>query len=171
MLTSPLRPGPPRRPAPAAALLFAFLLLLGGCGEEERPAPGREGDPVQIRLFPSVRAISPGAAFDVGLEMTPAPGWHLYWKGKSDSGAPIRIVPVLPEGVSAGEVLWPVPERLLSPGGILDHVYYDKVVIVLPLCAAEELPPGEEVRIRLAVDWIACREACVFGAVVHDQPR
>ncbi len=50
------------------------------------------------------------------------PGWHTYWRNPGDSGEPTRLAWVLPEGWSAGEIIWPVPER--QPiGPLVDYGY------------------------------------------------
>lgn len=120
--------------------------------------------PVAIRLVAETTAAPAGGIVTLGLVFTIAPEWHLYWRGCSDSGAPIAVKMELPPGSQAGEFLWPAPQRHISPGGILDHVYEGEVVLILPVTLSVDIPPGGTVSFHGRVDWVVCRESCEFGA-------
>src|SRR5947209_6203639 len=60
-------------------------------------------------LVADTTAITPGKAFTVGVYLQMDPGWHTYWQFPGESGAPPKIQWVLPEGFTAGEIQWPIP--------------------------------------------------------------
>lgn len=88
-------------------------------------------------------------------------GWHIYGNAKNDTGFPARFTPAFPPGIELVAEVWPAPSRHVSPGGILDHVYEGETAVFLDLRVAADAPIGEA-ELGLAVDWLVCREACVF---------
>ncbi|MHC4781281.1 MAG: protein-disulfide reductase DsbD domain-containing protein, partial [Planctomycetota bacterium] len=84
-----------------------------------------------------------------------------YWKGRNDSGLFPEVRLALPEGYSAGEVLWPAPHRKISPGNILDHVYTKRAVLLIPVRIPESARGGPPAGITATLEWMTCREACV----------
>jgi hypothetical protein len=59
-------------------------------------------------------------------------------------------------------VIWPVPERLVEPGGLLDHVYTGRVVLPFHVRVPESAAGTRETP-SVHVEWMACRTACVLG--------
>jgi thiol:disulfide interchange protein DsbD len=107
-------------------------------------------------------AAAPGESLLVGVSFDIQPGWHLYWNGTNDTGYPIQVRPELPAGWSAGRLLWPAPERHVSPGNILDHVYTGRVTLLLPLRAGPA--EADSVILKARLEWLACREVCLPGS-------
>ncbi len=120
-------------------------------------------EPVRARLVCDRVAIEAGGPARLGILFDIDPGWHLFWDGCNNTGYPIHARPDFPEGITAGELVWPAPERLVSPGDILDHVYAKQVLLILPVEVTEDLEPGASVALSCALEWVACREACVIG--------
>ncbi len=58
-----------------------------------------------------------------GLQLAHQPEWHTYCKNSGDSGLPTSIAWELPEGVSAGEIAWPLPKKF--PRGNLANYGYE----------------------------------------------
>jgi hypothetical protein len=115
------------------------------------------------RLIAENTLLVPGTTATLGVTFDIEPGWHLYWNGQNDTGYPIRVTLDLPEGFTSEETLWPAPERHVSPGQILDHVYTDRVTLLIPIRVPEDAPPGAEVTLRCGTEWLACREICLPG--------
>lgn len=118
---------------------------------------------VRARLVCDRVGIVAGGVARLGILLDIDPGWHLFWDGCNNTGYPIQARPDFPEGFSPGELLWPAPARLVSPGDVLDHVYERQVLLIFPVDVAESVAPGESVTFSCALDWVACREACVIG--------
>src|SRR5438132_6153154 len=59
-------------------------------------------------LLVAQRTVKPGDALRVGLSLTLKPGWHTYWRTPGDSGLPASVTWILPPGVSASDIAWPV---------------------------------------------------------------
>jgi thiol:disulfide interchange protein DsbD len=89
-------------------------------------------------------------------------GWHLYWRNSGDTGMPIDIELDLPDGITAGDPIWPVPERHESEGDLLDYIYEDEVTLIYPLRVGTDAT-GDSAQVRATVDFLVCDEVCVPG--------
>jgi thiol:disulfide interchange protein DsbD len=67
----------------------------------------------------------------------------------------------LPEGLTAGEILWPFPVRF-STGPVRSYGYEREVLLLVDVRVPSSLGPGE-VRLSGRVDWLECQEACLPG--------
>nr|WP_162595230.1 thioredoxin family protein [Variovorax sp. PBL-E5] len=110
--------------------------------------------------------VAPGAPIWVGLQITHQPQWHTYWKNPGDSGLPTELAWSLPAGVSAGEIVWPVPKKI-PIGNLANYGYEDTVLLPVPLTVAPDFKPplaltgGGELDVRLKASWLVCRQECV----------
>jgi len=123
-----------------------------------RSALGNEAM-VQTWLVADHVTVTPGTTFHVGLRMEIEPGWHTYWRNPGDSGEPTLIVWDLPEGVTAGEIIWPAPSAF-PYGHLMNYGYGNEVVLPVPLTIAEDFD-GRFLEIRAATSWLVCEEVCI----------
>jgi DsbC/DsbD-like thiol-disulfide interchange protein len=107
--------------------------------------------------------IAPGGTLQVGLVLTLEEHWHVYWINAGDSGEPPKITWTLPEGVTAGPMLFPIPSRL-PLGPLMDFGYEDEVAFPVQLTAANSVKPGPT-HIDAKVSYLVCREVCIPGRV------
>ncbi len=132
-----------------------------GFGED----PEEVSDPLaRVTLITENPSGSPGGTVMLGVHLQIQEGWHVYWDGLNDTGYPVSVDLELPAGVTAGEMLWPAPERHISPGNILDHVYVGEVTLLVPLTVSGSAAVGSSMRVDATVNWLACREACIPGS-------
>jgi thiol:disulfide interchange protein DsbD len=115
----------------------------------------------QARLVLSADTARPGETILAGVQLRMAKGWHTYWRYGGDAGAPTQIKWKLPEGVTAGEIQWPVPEKL-EQGGLFTYIYHGEVVLLVPLTIAASVPAGS-LSLQAKVSWLECEELCVPG--------
>lgn len=136
---------------------------LAACRAEQPPAvPAAPAAHAKVTLVRGAREAAPGATVDVGVSFAIDPGWHLYWNGRNDTGEAPKVRLDLPPGVTAGPTLWPAPERHVSGGDILDHVYQHGVTLVIPVTIPADAPQGSEIRISADCSWLVCDKVCVF---------
>ena len=145
-----------------AALFIGTAILCSGCSADRRGRPS-DDQPVAVSVEVVPEAAAPGEAVTLVWRFALAEGWHLYWAGRNDSGYPPRIDLNLPEGWVVGGLQWPVPERYVSAGDILDHVYFEELVLIQKLGAPAGAEAGREVKIQADVQWLACKDMCVPG--------
>jgi thiol:disulfide interchange protein len=114
-----------------------------------------------VQLIVSADTAKPGDTIWAGVDMKMDAGWHTYWKNPGDSGIATTIKWDLPPGVSAGEIQWPLPEKL-PPAEVTTYGYENEVMLLVPLTLATNLPPGP-LDLKADVAWLECQEQCVPG--------
>jgi thiol:disulfide interchange protein DsbD len=171
----------PRLALPRVAL-FCLALLLGGpaLAQFAKPGPagltGVGGGPMggavggavvqteQVRA--ELLAFAPdGVGADktlwVGLQLAHQPQWHTYWKNAGDSGLPTRLEWTLPKGVSAGEIVWPVPQKIRI-GSLANFGFEGTLLLPVPLTVGKDFAgSGDKLEIKLAASWLVCKQECV----------
>jgi len=116
----------------------------------------------QVRLVLSADTARPGDTVLAGVDLKMDPGWHTYWKNPGAAGLATKIEWQLPPGVTAGEIQWPLPEKL-PPAEVTTYGYDDEVVLLVPLKLAPDLKPGP-LDLKAKVSWLECKEACIPGS-------
>ena len=131
--------------------------LLGLAGFPARAAH------TQAALVLEAGSAKAGETVWAALRLRMDPGWHTYWKnaGEGGLGMPTKITWQLPPGVTAGEIHWPVPEKLVAADATT-YVLSDEAALLIPLTLAKELPPGS-LMLTGKVSWLECQTACVPG--------
>ncbi|MEO0393999.1 MAG: protein-disulfide reductase DsbD domain-containing protein, partial [Pseudomonadota bacterium] len=121
---------------------------------------GYDSLPARIAMVPEQTTLEPGGTVWLALDIELAPGWHTYWENPGDSGLPTEIDWLLPEGFSAGEPLYPVPER--QPfGPIINYGFDTRTTILWPVQVADDLELGETYYVSGQVDYLVCAEICI----------
>lgn len=137
-----------------------FLLLLALMAMPARAAH------TAVNLFFANDAVPAGTTVLAGVELEMESGWHTYWKNPGESGDATVVKWQLPPGVTAGEILWPVPKKL-PPAEVTTYGYSDKIVLIIPLTLAPNLADGP-LEISAKVSWLECKESCIPGsAEIH----
>ena len=98
----------------AGCVLFELAAFTAQAGPASEAAGDLLGDSphagtVRARLLSEVAEIGAGETFLVGVLIEMDSGWHTYWENGGDAGLPTTIEWTLPEGWSAGPILWPTP--------------------------------------------------------------
>ncbi len=115
----------------------------------------------QIRLLLSAATARPGDTVMAGISLQMQPGWHSYWLNPGDSGLATKVEWILPPGVTAGEIQWPVPEKLVTPP-LTTYVYSGEAILLVPLKIATDAPTGP-LEIKAKVSWQECADQCILG--------
>ena len=127
------------------------------------PVAAAEPHPVQAQLIAEVDAIAAGAAFDVGVRLEMAAGWHTYWRYGGDAGLPTRVEWTLPAGFEAGALQWPAPHKYTEQGELVTYGYEGETVLLTRMRPPEVLPAGSSAELAATVSWLVCRELCIPG--------
>jgi thiol:disulfide interchange protein/DsbC/DsbD-like thiol-disulfide interchange protein len=127
-------------------------------------AVGANAAHTHASLLLSATAAKPGESIVAGIRLEMDPGWHTYWRNPGAAGSPTKIEWELPPGVTAGDIQWPLPEKL--PEGdneeLTTYIYHDEVVLLVPLTFAPDLKPGP-VELKAKVLWLECEKLCLPG--------
>jgi thiol:disulfide interchange protein DsbD len=137
---------------------FVSLLVLLLC-----PAVWAQPKPhTKATLYLSEATAKPGSTVTAALHMQMDQGWHTYWSNPGDSGKATKIAWDLPPGVTAGEIQWPVPEKLDSDG-LITYDFNNETALIIPLTIAADAPAGA-VTIKGKASWLECEKSCIPGS-------
>ncbi|HJT25124.1 MAG TPA: protein-disulfide reductase DsbD domain-containing protein [bacterium] len=136
-------------------LAVGFLFLV-------TPAFSQDFSHVKVELLPEQNSITPGGSVTVGFHFRMARGWHIYWKNPGDSGQAPSINWTLPDGFTAGDILWPTPQ-LIPLNSLADYGYTNEVFLMVPIQAPPNVKPGHLERLTAHVRWLVCNEICIPG--------
>jgi DsbC/DsbD-like thiol-disulfide interchange protein len=138
-----------------------FSVLLANICSVAHAGPGN--DKVQVETVADTSPIVPGKPFNLGIKFAISPGWHIYWKNPGDSGLPTQVKLNLPEGFTAGNLMYPVPSRLELPGDIINYAYENEVMLMVQITPPKDLPIGKSVSISGKASWLVCQDSCIAG--------
>lgn len=143
------------------ALLFAVPLF-----PAQAQAPAQAPGPyVALKIIPEKNTIVAGQILRVAVEQTITPNWHTYYLNPGDSGAEPRITWTLPEGMQAGMVRWPAPERI-PYAGLMNYGYAGSVTMVQELKAPQTLPDGP-LTLTAEIEVLVCNDICIPEVSTH----
>ncbi|MFM1944544.1 MAG: hypothetical protein RI897_3526 [Verrucomicrobiota bacterium] len=133
-------------------ILLAWLFLVGGVFAQSH---------TQVSLVFSHGEVRPGDTLQVGVFLRMDPGWHTYWVNPGEAGGATEVEWDLPDGVSIGELRWPVPE-VYELEGIYNYVYHGEVMLVADVRVEAGVGAGVK-EVRAKVEWLECAKICVPG--------
>lgn len=94
-----------------------------------------------------------------GVDLKMDPGWHTYWKNSGEAGIPTTISWQLPPGITAGDIRWPLPEKL-PPIEVTTYGYNNEVMLLVPLTIGTNAPSGP-VTLTANLAWLECKDVCI----------
>ncbi len=140
-------------------LFWLAALLPGVAVQAQVTAP--DGNAITVELVAESQTVVSGETVSLALTMSPAPGWHGYWKNPGDSGMETQVAWDLPAGLTAGALQYPVPDQL-TVAGLMNYVYEGDYAHLVDITVPTGLGPGTSLPIRARVDYLACtEEVCV----------
>ncbi|WP_243444737.1 protein-disulfide reductase DsbD family protein [Sphingosinicella humi] len=140
-------------------MLAAWVAVLIGSGAAAQLPAGENA--IAVRLVAEDSTPAAGETVTLAFVMTPKEGWHGYWQNPGDAGVPPSAEWTLPQGVTAGPLQFPVPERL-TIAGLMNYVYEGPYAQLVELDVPEGLTPGTPLPLRARLDYLACTdEICV----------
>jgi len=125
--------------------------------------PPPPADLVKGDLVAETVSIAPGATLWVALHLEIKAGWHIYWRNPGDSGLPTAIDWKLPPGVSAGQIVWPVPEHFVQ-NGIGNYGYAGTTDLLVPITVPDGLAAEQTAQLAAEASWLVCADICIPGS-------
>lgn len=143
------------------ALLFSVLLWLFAIV----PALATTSLPVdtgkvEASLLSSHYTVAPGQTFQIALKTTLDDQWHTYWRNPGDSGEPVQITWTLPDRVSAGEIVWPLPYPIPT-GPIINYGFEGEPLFPVTFTVAEDAAIGAVIEVQADVYYLVCKDICI----------
>jgi len=153
----------------AICLLFASLIWNLAQAQAQISLASTAGPVVrtdQVRAELMAHApdgLDAGKTVWAGLQLAHIPEWHTYWKNPGDSGLPTVLEWTLPEGITAGDIAWPLPKKI-PIGNLANYGYEGMVLLPVPLTVTPAFQPpagSDMVDIGLRATWLVCRKECI----------
>ena len=157
------------RNATSSIALFAVLtgasaqLLSKDSAQAKAASAVVQTEQVRAELFAHAPdGVAPGKPVWLGLQIRHQPHWHTYWKNPGDSGLPTVLQWTLPAGVTAGDIDWPTPHRIVI-GNLANYGFDGTVLLPVPLTIAPSFQASAsgDLEVRLAASWLVCRQECI----------
>jgi thiol:disulfide interchange protein/DsbC/DsbD-like thiol-disulfide interchange protein len=139
--------------------IVALATLLVAAASASAASSSADLPHVHVQLISPDAQLHPGMPNNAGLYFKLEPGWHVYWKNPGDAGEPPHIKWMLPQGITAGPLQFPIPKRL-PLGPLMDFGYEDEVLFPIQLNVAGGAPSGPAT-LHAKVDWLVCRGSCI----------
>ncbi len=139
-------------------VLMTLLAAAPSWGAESAPA---RSDNVTVRLISDAASVAPGEMFYVAIHKEIAPGWHTYWRNAGTAGESTEVAWDLPEGLTAGEIIWPAPTVYNLAGVVTNYIFEDELVLAVPFTVADTVAPGEALDITAQLYWQECADICI----------
>lgn len=144
-------------------LSFALVTVFAWFLAAALPAAAQQAgqNNLTVELVAETDSPAPGSEVTLAFVAKPNPGWHGYWKNPGDAGLDTRLDWKLPQGMTAGELRYPVPTRLMV-AGIMNYVYKGSYTQLVTLKVPVGLKPGTALPITVRADYLVCTdEICV----------
>ncbi len=143
-------------------LLVALLLWPVPVMSQAATAAGPQGtERIEAELVPMSAWAAPGSTAVVAVRQAIQPGWHTYWRNPGDSGGATTLAWDLPQGVEAGDIVWPVPERQRLPG-LMNYGYSGVVYLPVPVRIPAAARGGTVLPLTVKASFFVCSaEMCV----------
>ena len=117
-------------------------------------------------VIPEAEVIEAGWKFQVAFDLKLKPHYHAYYKNPGSVGSPPAVSWELPEGFTAGELLFPRPEVIKSSATgteTISYGYEGRNVFVVELNTEDSLEIGKEYEIKGEFTWQECDAICEDG--------
>lgn len=143
--------------------LWLLGCLLGSAWAQGLPTAVVSTPQLRVELLAHApQGVQAGQPLWVGLQLTHQPEWHTYWRNPGDSGLPTQLELNLPAGISAGNVQWPLPQKLKA-GNLTNYGFEKTVLLAVPLTVTQQFKANasQTLDIQVHANWLVCRLECI----------
>jgi len=148
-------------------LVFVAGLVLAESATDVARAsqsPAVKKEHVVAQALADRQALNPGETAQLAVSLKMDPAWHVYWLNSGDGpGLPTSIEWTGPSGFKFGRAQFPFPkihhDKTIGDSFIHEGTSYFLTEVIVP----ENAPVGQSVDLKVKVDWLVCKEACIIG--------
>ena len=115
---------------------------------------------VEASLLSSHYRVAPGQTFQIALKTELDEQWHTYWRNPGDSGEPVQISWVLPETVTAGDIVWPLPAPIPT-GPIINYGFEGAPLFPVEFSVSDDAAVGSLIEVTAEVYYLVCKDICI----------
>jgi len=140
---------------------WALMLAAWATPALAQDAATQPGPHLRIALVAESDTPKAGSEVALALDTKPQPGWHGYWRNPGDAGFPAKLDWTLPNGLTAGELAYPAPQRLMI-AGLMNYVFERPYAPIVKLKVPAGLAVGTTLPIKLHMAYLVCTtQLCV----------
>jgi len=143
--------------------LFIFVAILAvwfaPATHAAESAPVKSGRAV-AQLVTSYDTAAPGQDILVALSLRLEPHWHTYWRNAGGPGEPAEMYWEVPETISIGEIIWPLPQ-IVKTGPIINYAFEDRLLLPMPMHISKNAKLGETITINAQASYLVCYQVCL----------
>jgi len=121
------------------------------------PSGPQRTERIEAELVPMSAWAAPGSTAVVAVRQQIEPGWHTYWRNPGDSGGPTTLDWTLPNNVSAGDIVWPLPRRQRLQS-LMNYGYEGEVFLPVPIEVPADARPGQTLRLTTEALFMVCSD-------------
>ena len=143
--------------------IFALISLnLGVCFAQMPPSSVVTTPQVRAELVAHApQGLKAGEPLMLGLLLQHQPGWHTYWLNAGDSGLATQLNWALPQGMQAGNTLWPIPQ-MIRVGDMVNHGFEGQILLAAPVQVDKGLVANTStLKLQLSASWLVCKQECI----------
>ena len=115
---------------------------------------------VTASLVSSHDSVAPGQEFYIALRTVLDDHWHTYWLNPGDSGEPVQMEWDLSDGVSAGEINWPLPSTIPT-GPIINYGFEGAPLFPVKFTISPDAALGSVITVRSNFYYLVCKDVCI----------
>ena len=142
-------------------LLALLMTSIWAClPAQAAESPQVDTGKVVAQLVSSHHSAPAGSTVNVSLRTVLDDKWHTYWRNPGDSGEPVQIDWRLPEGASAGEITWPLPDAIPT-GPLINYGFEGVPFFPVSITLPEDVQSGEMIIIEAGVYYLVCKDVCI----------
>ncbi len=150
-------------------LLLGWLVILIAAAVPACALAQADTPHIHLRILAASADPAPRSAIDLGIEIDPGSGWHVYWQNPGETGYPPRFSWILPTGFAIGPVTHPAPQRIMAAGTVA-NVHVGPVVLLTRLTVPPRAAVGSKVLLTGSADLLVCSDSmCVPQTVAFDR--
>lgn len=159
---------------PSKLLSLAIVLLTTGWVSLTAAEPItdelQELTPVTVTFScdPPNNEVKPGQTFDITVNFTIQPGWHIYDSTPGGVGRPATIDLTLPAGFTQDPPRWSPPQTF-DDGGFRYSGYEGTATVTITIHAPQQIKRQQAAALVTHVTWLACSNSCIPGEASNTQ--
>lgn len=119
-------------------------------------------DSIDTFLTSEMDCVQPGGTFWIALIQKMPPGYHTYWRNPGTVGLATDMEWSVPDGVSVGPVMWPVPQKTRMAAYDV-WGYEGRVALLVPVHISDSVPLDSLLELKASVQWMSCGRQCFPG--------
>lgn len=119
-------------------------------------------DSIETFLTCEMDSVQPGGTLWIALIQKIPPGFHTYWRNPGTVGLATDVAWTVPDGVSVGPMMWPVPQKTRMAAYDV-WGYEGRAALLVPIHVSDSAPPDSLLELKASVQWMSCGRQCFPG--------